>query len=211
MFLDIATLTLMTYIALPVCFSSSAPCSYPLSSVAQITQFTPAPCCLVPSGAANTCPGYIPSHPYAIVGTSLYPNGRLINWYLLFPHRSLAVARALQYAMARLGLAWEVGRASPSFSSPVSVLKWGEWEVDRLSLVLPPLNIEVSPPSNSPLLYSLPFSSFTPPSSFTSSIIHPFLLLLSAHSFLVSLQKVLPPPPGYSFSSSAMLFPPHSL
>lgn len=211
MLLDIATLILMTHIALPVCFSSSVPYFYPLCSVAPMTQFTPAPCCLVPSGASDTCPGYIPSHPYAVVGTSLYPNGRLMNWHLLFPHCSVAVARALQYSVAQVGLAWEAGRASPSFSSPVSGLKWGEWEVDRLSLVLPPLHIEVSPPSISPLLYSLPFSSFTPLSSFTSCIIHPLLLLLSAHSFLVSLQKAFLPPPGYSSSSSRMLFPPHSL
>lgn len=185
------------HIAFPVYFSSSAPCSYPLCSVAPRIQLTPAPCCLVPSGAANTCPGYIPSYPYAVVGTSQYPNRELTNWYLLFPCCTLAVARALWYAVEQVGLAWEVGRASPSFSSPVSVLKGGEWEADRLSLV--------PPPSISPLLYSLPFSSFSP----LTSIIHTLFLLLPSHSCPVSLQKAFLPLPRYSSSSPRI--PPRSL
>lgn len=73
-----ATLTSYTHDVWPLFsnyFSNSAPCSYPFNSVSPRTQLTPAPCCLVPSGAANTCPGYIPLHPWAAVGASLYPNG----------------------------------------------------------------------------------------------------------------------------------------
>lgn len=56
-------------------FVYSAHCSYPCNSAAPRTQLTPAPCCLVPSGAASTCPGYIPLHLCVAVGASLYPNG----------------------------------------------------------------------------------------------------------------------------------------
>ena len=101
--------------------------------------------------------------------------------------------------MEQVGLAWEVGGASPSFSSPVLVLKGGEREVERLSLV--------PPPSISPLLYSLPFSSFSP----LTSIIHTLLLVLPSRSCLVSLQKAFLPPPRYSSSSPRTLFAPQSL
>lgn len=76
---EIATLT-YTHDAWPLFsnyFSSSAPCSHPFNFVAPRTQGTLAPCCLVPSGAANTCPGYILLHLCAAVGASLYPNGDL--------------------------------------------------------------------------------------------------------------------------------------
>lgn len=66
-----------------------------------------------------------------------------------------------------------------------------------------PLQVSL-PPSISPLLYSLPFSSFRP----LTSVIRILLLLLSSHSCLVSLQKALLPPPRYSSSSPKMLFLP---
>lgn len=115
----------------PVYFSNSAPCSYPYNSVAPRTQLTPAPCCLVPSGAANTCPGYISLHPCAAVGASLYPNGDPCS---------------PEVALEQVGQTREAGRIFSSFF-PVSVLEAGEWEVYRIW--------RVPPPNISPLLHTL--------------------------------------------------------